>query len=518
MRSNLLRTGRLAGSVAVLFFLGFCSLLPQAAWCASATRSLLSAPGQTVQAAQGEVPAAAQGIKHVLLITIDGAHAFDILDYIKSHPQSALAKLNSTGVFYKNAYSSMPSDSFPATMAIITGGGPVISGIWYQLSYYRNLSPPGSDCSKTGTPVALDSSIDINPNETWGGGGFDKAKLPRNPKDGCSPVYPHQLLRVNTIFDVIKQAGMYTAFSDKQMSMDLEQGRTGHAIDDFFSPESSVHYSGIPGKKAFDAWRTKAVVNWISGKNATGTKSAPVPAIMGVSFEVVDDGEKAAGAGWTNSSGTPSAVLTQTLDDDDANIGKIVDALNSADLLQSTAIIIGSRHGQSPVDIGGLRKISPKVMDDAVNAVSPGLVAFSTGDDIYLYWLTDQSKTAEAVKALEGVRKQAGIARIFWGSTLSAMWDSPKTDPETPDIIVEPDLGVIYTRPNKPIVSEHGGLNLDDTHVFILVSNPRLQARTMETHVQNAQLAPTIVKLLGLDPNALEAVRINGTEVLPGLF
>ena len=31
------------------------------------------------------------------------------------------------------------------------------------------------------------------------------------------------------------------------------------------------------------------------------------------------------------------------------------------------------------------------------------------------------------------------------------------------------------------------------------------------------QVAPTILKALGLDPNALEAVRIEGTQVLPGL-
>jgi hypothetical protein len=36
--------------------------------------------------------------------------------------------------------------------------------------------------------------------------------------------------------------------------------------------------------------------------------------------------------------------------------------------------------------------------------------------------------------------------------------------------------------------------------------------------VETAQVAPTILKMLGLDPKALDAVRLEGTPVLPGLF
>jgi hypothetical protein len=34
---------------------------------------------------------------------------------------------------------------------------------------------------------------------------------------------------------------------------------------------------------------------------------------------------------------------------------------------------------------------------------------------------------------------------------------------------------------------------------------------------ETTQVAPTILQLLGLDPNALQAVRIEGTRVLPGI-
>ena len=523
MSSGFIKAASLSRWLAAAFILVLISLLPQSALNASglaASQSRLSSyANRAVQAAQGEVPAAAANIRHILLLTMDGAHALDLQNYIDAHPQSALAKLKSMGVVYKNASASKPSDSFPAMMAIITGGGPATAGIWYEISYDRSLSPPGSDCSKKGAEIALDETVDINKNDVWGGGGIDPSKLPRDPKKGCSPVYPHDLLRVNTIFDVIKDAGMYTAFSDKQVGDDTDQGPTGHAIDDFYTPELHAANHSLEGIEAYDNFRAKAVLNWINGKNGAGTKSAPVPAIMGVTFQAVSQGEKLkAGYGWTDASGTPSAALTGAFDEIDANIGKMVDELKANSLLDSTAIIVTAKHGQSPIDVHKLVKIDPKVMVDAVNGVAPGLVADSTGDDIYMFWLTDQSKTADAVKALEAVQTQAHIRRILSGTALKIQFDDPRTDPRTPDIIVEPYLGVIYTKPTNPTIAEHGSFSEEDRNVPILIANPRFEAHVIDAPVATSQLAPTIVKLLGLDPQALEAVRIDGTQVLPGLF
>jgi arylsulfatase A-like enzyme len=88
-------------------------------------------------------------------------------------------------------------------------------------------------------------------------------------------------------------------------------------------------------------------------------------------------------------------------------------------------------------------------------------------------------------------------------------------DPRTPDIIVVPNVGVVYTGSTKK-QSEHGGFALDDTNVMLLVSNPSLEARSITTFVETTQVAPTILRVLGLDPSKLDAVRIEGTAVLPG--
>jgi arylsulfatase A-like enzyme len=53
---------------------------------------------------------------------------------------------------------------------------------------------------------------------------------------------------------------------------------------------------------------------------------------------------------------------------------------------------------------------------------------------------------------------------------------------------------------------------------MILVSNPSFRAKTLTTPVQTAQVAPTILKALGLKPESLHAVQLQGTEVLPGIF
>src|SRR5438045_2208737 len=61
---------------------------------------------------------------HVLLLSIDGFHQLDLERYVAGHPASALAALVARGAQYTNTTSSRPSDSFPGTLAMTTGGSP----------------------------------------------------------------------------------------------------------------------------------------------------------------------------------------------------------------------------------------------------------------------------------------------------------------------------------------------------------------------------------------------------------
>jgi hypothetical protein len=139
-----------------------------------------------------------------------------------------------------------------------------------------------------------------------------------------------------------------------------------------------------------------------------------------------------------------------------------------------------------------------------------------TQDDVSLIWLKDSSTMDSAVAMLEMNAKQAGIGQIFVGESLAQMFDPPNVDSRTPDIAIQPNVGVIYTGSSKK-QEEHGGFSHDDTNVMILLANPRLERETITTPVETIQVAPTILKALGLDSNQLEAVRKEGTQALPGL-
>src|ERR1700734_3946338 len=153
-------------------------------------------------------------VKHVLLISVDGMHALDLTNYFSSHPQSTLAQLSSRGGSFDNAATSQPSDSFSGLSGLVTGGSPTTAGFWFDVTYNRKLSPPalttpyisyvgapGGPCpGQIGTITEYDESVDKDLTKLYGS--IDPNFLPRDPSRGCAPVYPHEYLRVNTIFEV----------------------------------------------------------------------------------------------------------------------------------------------------------------------------------------------------------------------------------------------------------------------------------------------------------------------------
>ena len=80
--------------------------------------------GCSTNAPVGAKQQAVSGMQHVLLLSIDGMHQFDLDNYVAGHPASALAALVGSGTHYTNVTSSRPSDSFPGTLAFTTGGSP----------------------------------------------------------------------------------------------------------------------------------------------------------------------------------------------------------------------------------------------------------------------------------------------------------------------------------------------------------------------------------------------------------
>jgi hypothetical protein len=494
-------------------------------------------------------------VKHVLLISVDGLHALDLSNFVATHPDSTLAGLSRHGVTYTNNVTSSPSDSFPGLASLVTGGSPVTTGLWYDDTYNRALSPPaqtdglgnpGGSCpGKIGTNVAWDEAVDVDLTRLDGGGGLNPKFLVRDPNNGCKTILPHQYLRVNTIFEVVKASGGRTAWTDKHPSYEWTNGPSGKGVEDFYGPEINsipVPLPQFPGCapvpfvdstpddgwtnsfddiKCYDLLHVAAVINQIDGYNHDRTAKVGVPTLFGTNFQAVSVGEKLAvdpvtglKGGYTDVLGTPGQGLAGELDFIDQSMARFVKELKAQRLYDSTFIIISAKHGQSPIDgtkrhgIGGGQPAATIGSADA----------FDISDDGSLIWLTDPSLTPGVVATLSKPANQQalGIQEIFAGQSLRNKFDNPGADPRTPDIILKVNTGVIFTGGTK--LSEHGGLNEDDVHTALLLSLDGMDRAVVKSAVSNQQVAPTIIRALGLDPNDLEAVRKEQIQVLPFLF
>ena len=533
-------------------------------------------------------------IKRVLLISVDGMHAVDFLNCANGistvnngQPYCpAMAALGKDGINYVAASTSKPSDSFPGLTAIITGGSPATTGVYYDVAYARNLDAPsqttgngvaGGPCTPaaapTGTTTEYEEGIDIDQTKVNGGapgasltdGGInsiDHDRLPRDPANGCRPVLPWQFVRVNSIFSVIHQAGGYTAWSDKHPAYSSVASGVGPtALNDFYSPEINSNVIGLPGVttptgvacasvldpgsditawtnsfqniQCYDTLKVDAILHEIDGWNHLGTMKTQVPTIFGMNFQAVSVGQKlneksnGVRGGYMDAAGTPSVALLNEFQFVDASIGAFVNELKAQGLYNSTLIVITSKHGQSPID--PTRYVpQANVGTTPVTLLSnAGMIPFSestnnptgigpTEDDVSLIWLNNSSNTDAAVTMLENNSDAMGIAQgqIFFGPSLALNYNSPLVDPRTPDIIVAPNVGVTYTGSTKK-QEEHGGFSHDDTNVVLLLSNPMFSPRTVYASVGTAQVAPTILQALGINPQALQAVQIEGTPALP---
>jgi type I phosphodiesterase/nucleotide pyrophosphatase len=501
-------------------------------------------------------------IKHVLLISVDGLHALDLSNYIAANPNSNLAELSGEGIIFSNNSTSSPSDSFPGLASLVTGGSPTTTGLWYDDTYNRALSPPamtdglgdpGGTCpAQIGTIVAWDESVDINLTQLDGGGGLNPNFLVRDPANNCKTLMPHDYLRVNTIFEVVKSHGGRTAWTDKHPSYEWTNGPSGKGVDDFYGPEINSIPVALPQFKGcspvpyadatpddgwtnsfadiqcYDQLHVQAVLNQIDGYNHDRSAHVGVPTVFGTNFQSVSVGEKLKfdpnnpqqTGGYLDVLGTPGPGLADELNFIDGAIGQFVHELRSQHLIDTTLIIISAKHGQSPIDISKRQGISGGQPGTIINATpnAANADAFDISDDGSLIWLTDSALTPAVVANLSLTANQAtlGIQEIFAGASLQNKFNSPAVDPRTPDIILKVNTGVIFTSGSK--IAEHGGFNEDDVHTALLVSLEGIKPATVHSATSNQQVAATILQALGIDPQELDAVRKEQIHALPFLF
>jgi Type I phosphodiesterase / nucleotide pyrophosphatase len=420
----------------------------------------------------------------------------------------------------------------------------------------------------TGTTTDYDQGIELDDTKLNGGasgagltdGGIasiDPKRLVRDPQLGCAPVYPWNFIRTNTAFGIVHAAGGYTAWIDKHASYSVVGGPGGKGLDDYYSPEVDSAVVPLPGVKTsegascatirdqtanlaswtnsfeniqcYDAIKVNALLNEIAGKTHLGAP-AVIPALFGMNFQSVYFGESlneptVGRGGYQNAAGLPSAPLLEEIEFVDASIGEIVGALHRSGIYDDTLIIITAKHGESPID--------PKLyVADGTNTPATLLgtaIPFSesplnttgigaTEDDVSVLWLRPGASVHAAVELLEKNASPIGLGQIFYGPSLALNYNigglEDWQDPRSPDIIVAPNIGVTYSG-STTMIGDHGGFSHDDTNVMLLVANPTFTQQTVSATAATTQVAPTILEALGLNPGALDAVRLEGTAALP---
>ncbi len=266
--------------------------------------------------------------------------------------------------------------------------------------------------------------------------------------------------------------------------------------------------------------KVQAILHEIDGLDSTGSRAAPVPNVFGMNFQAVSVGQKLAKSGLLDTPGlsggyldadaTPGNALTLQLAYVEDAVGRMAAELQARGLADETLIIVSAKHGQSPIDVSKRQAVS-----DAPVPKTPGY-AFHVADDVALIWLTPQDGATARAAANDYLLSQAGALKIealAGREILRLFYQDPATDSRTPDFVVFPQFGVIYTGGTK--LSEHGGFADDDRNVALLVSAPGITGHVVDEVVETRQIAPTILRALGLNPRSLQAVQEEGTAVLP---
>ncbi len=294
----------------------------------------------------------------------------------------------------------------------------------------------------------------------------------------------------------------------------------------------------------YDSYKVQAILNEIDGYDHSRTNHVGVPAIFGVNFQTVSTAQKlptsdSLTGGYLPGGAVPGPLLVRALNYINDQVGKMVSEIDAQGLAGSTAIIISAKHGQSPTDPNTLARVPDSPIITAINAAwtaahrgAGNLIIFSTDDDGMLLWLSDRSQAAaDLVKQYLLTHSAAGnnisgnpitvsasgLKTVYAGAASAAFFGVPNGDPRHPDVLGIAQHGVVYTG-GKGKIAEHGGADPQDRNVPILVVLPGLNnAHGVSAPVETTQIAPTILKLLGLNPSDLQAVQIEGTKVLPGL-
>ena len=177
----------------------------------------------------------------------------------------------------------------------------------------------------------------------------------------------------------------------------------------------------------------------------------------------------------------------------DTRVGRIIDAVRKAHLLEETLFCVVSDHGQQDAPNGILLDRELRAACGA-RAQSLGMGAYVFGDDL-----------KAARDALEAHQAEWGIQTIYDEEMLKAL-----RAPENVHLAVEALPGSCFIDRQEATFGEHGfGLDCPQARTLLWLSGPGIRIGRRIEEANLIDIAPTLAKALGLDLPDAEGKPLN---------
>lgn len=450
---------------------------------------LVLAVGLSARAAAAESPA-----NPVIIVVMDGLRP----DSVVASDMPNLTRLAAAGTFFTNHHPVFLSLTEVNGTALATGMNPSRSGVMGNVEYRPEIDPL--------FPVEMESEW-----ASWNGDqGSDR------------------WIDIPTLPELLRQQGWRTALAGtKGVALLWDRQREGR------SPDSPTIFGGdaIPGavedelvaalgplppdrdrryfvNRAQDRWTTEALLEVIA-------QGADLPALSVLWLSEPDYAQHGVGPG--------SSLAREALRSSDDCLGLLLDALEASGRRAQTNLLVVSDHGFSTIAqtvdvISDLNNGGIRAGGAFLNPPTPGtVVAVSLGGAVNFYVVGRERAAIERlVNHLQGTA-YAGV--LFTRDALPGTFSLAQAGldgEDAPDVVLSmrwaatapgggrmPGLLFNSATSYSPGQGMHGSLSSFDMHGTLIAAGPAFRAGfRSETPSSNRDVAPTVLRVLGVDPPA----------------
>ena len=451
----------------------------------AAAAAILCVFVQPASAADEGVPHAKA--EHVVLVVWDGMRP----DFITPEHAPNLLKLAKRGVFFRNHHSIYPSLTSVNAAALATGVYPNRNGMFANWAFLPEIR--GGKLARMDGPETIEKADELT------GGKY---------------------LTAPTIAELVRARGGRTAVAGtKSASLlhDRKPSSIGNGAVTLFDgktvPGSALAtivkaIGAFPEKEeipsvAQDAWTTRALteVLWDEG----------VPEFSLLWMSDPDRSQHATAPGTDESLGAIESV--------DANLGRVLEALEAKGVREKTDVLIASDHGFSTigraVDVAGfLRQNGFDVATEKDVTLARGQMRVAGNGGTNLYYIGGHD-SATAARLVEALQQTDFTAVIFARESLPGTFPLSEAHIDVkdgPDVIMSFRSGegmnehgaagmIAVNGAGEAYKGTHGTLSRFDLHNTFIAAGPSFRSETeSDVPTANTDVAATIMHILGVNP------------------